>query len=195
MVRGGSFGISDVAGRRRALSNMVDERSGRGRSRAMRVVIQRVKRASVAVAREPDAADDEREVVGSIDAGYAALVGVAADDSEDIARAMGRKTALLRIMDDARGRIGGALDPAQHGVLAIPNFTLCADARKGRRPSFEGSAKGETAQRLFDAFCDGVRTEGVRCATGEFGADMLVVIANDGPVTIVLDSRELSIGA
>lgn len=150
----------------------------------MRVVLQRVRRGQVTV---------EGAVVGAIDAGFVALVGVTHSDTAAEADLLARKTAGLRVFDDPDGRMNlSALDVGA-GVLVISQFTLYADARRGRRPGFTDAARPETAAPLVERYADRLRAEGItRVENGLFGAMMLVEIHNDGPVTIILDSDDFA---
>lgn len=144
----------------------------------MRVVIQRVTRASVSV---------EDQVIGAIGPGLVILLGVAHGDGEAEARWLADKIVNLRIFRDEDGKFNlSALDVGGE-ALVISQFTLLGDARRGRRPGFTDAAPPEVAEPLVDLFADLVRQQGVRVATGRFGAHMLVEIHNDGPVTLVLD--------
>lgn len=145
----------------------------------MRAVIQRVRRASVSIA------DQE---VARIERGIVALVGIAPTDSARDAEWIAQKIVGLRIFDDVSGRMNRSLVDASGALLAVSQFTLLADCRKGRRPSFVGAASPDVAQPLFDHFVCVVRACGVVTETGRFGADMQVELVNDGPATIVLDS-------
>jgi D-tyrosyl-tRNA(Tyr) deacylase len=149
----------------------------------LRVILQRVRRGSVTV---------DGKIVGSIEAGFVALVGVTHGDTAAEADLLAKKTANLRVFEDAEGKMNlSALDVGA-GVLVISQFTLYADARKGRRPSFTDAARPEAAAPLVDAYADRLRAEGItRVEHGIFGAMMLVEIHNDGPVTIILDSDEM----
>jgi D-tyrosyl-tRNA(Tyr) deacylase len=146
----------------------------------MRAVIQRVTRASVAV---------DGRVTGAIERGFLALVGVAVDDTESDADTLAQKIAGLRVFDDAAGAMN--LAPADVGgaVLVVSQFTLLGDVRKGRRPSFIAAARGELAERLYERVATGLRAAGLPVQTGLFGADMAVELVNDGPVTILLDTK------
>ena len=144
----------------------------------MRVVLQRVKRASVTV---------EGETVSEIGAGLLLLVGVAEGDESSEADWLAAKIAGLRIMADGEGKMNRSVVDAGGEVLAVSQFTLLADTRRGKRPSFVGAAPPEEAEPLFDYFCERLRAEGPRVATGRFGAMMDVALVNDGPVTIVLE--------
>ncbi len=147
----------------------------------MRAVIQRVSRASV---RSGD------EVLGTIGNGMLVLLGVAAGDEEEDAAYIAGKISRLRIFADAEGRMNLSLPQAGGDVLLVSQFTLLADARKGNRPSFSGAADPVNAERLYLDVADRLRREGIRVETGSFGAMMSVELVNEGPVTIILDSRE-----
>ena len=145
----------------------------------MRVVLQRVKNASVAVGGER---------ISEIGPGLLLLVGVAAGDGEDEADWLAKKVAGLCVVADEEGRMNRSVVESGGGILAVSQFTLLGDARKGRRPSFVGAAPPEVAEPLFDLFCEKLRENGVRAVeTGRFGAMMDVALVNDGPVTIVLE--------
>jgi D-tyrosyl-tRNA(Tyr) deacylase len=145
----------------------------------LRIVLQRVREASVTVAGER---------ISSIGPGLLLLVGVAQGDGEPQADWLAEKTAELRIMADEEGKMNRSVKDAGGAVLAVSQFTLLADTRKGRRPSFVGAAAPEEAVRLFDYFCARLLTAGVhRVDKGRFGAMMDVSLINDGPVTIVLE--------
>ncbi len=145
----------------------------------MRVVLQRVKSASVTV---------EGETISAIGAGLLLLVGIAQGDGEAEADWLAAKVAGLRVMGDDEGKMNRSVTDAGGAVLAVSQFTLLADTRKGKRPSFVGAALPEEAERLFDFFCQRLRAAGVdRVETGRFGAMMEVALVNDGPVTIVLE--------
>ena len=148
----------------------------------MRAVLQRVTSAAVTV---------DGETVGAIGPGLVVLLGVARDDGPEEARRLAAKTAELRIFADDEGRFSRSLVEAGGEALAVSQFTLLADVRKGRRPSFVAAARPEAAAPLVDAFVDALRGQGVRVAAGRFGAHMLVALENDGPVTIVLDTADL----
>lgn len=148
----------------------------------MRAVIQRVSSASVEV---------DGSIVGTIQRGFLALVGVGRDDTDEDAAAIAAKIAGLRIFNDAAGDMNLALADVGGGVLAVSQFTLHGDARKGRRPSFIDAAPGEVAKPLFERVVAFLRREGLEVATGVFGAQMRVSLVNEGPVTVLLDSRKL----
>jgi D-aminoacyl-tRNA deacylase len=145
----------------------------------LRIVLQRVKEASVTVAGEK---------VSDIGPGLLLLVGVADGDREPEADWLAEKTAGLRIMPDEDGKMNLSVRDTGGAVLAVSQFTLLADTRKGKRPSFVKAAPPEEATRLFDYFCEQLHTAGVaEVETGRFGAMMDVHLVNDGPVTIVLE--------
>src|SRR3979411_2639667 len=146
----------------------------------MRAVVQRVTRASVGVA---------DEVAGAIDRGFLVLVGVSVDDDESDADALASKIAGLRVFDDANGAMNLALADVGGAVLVVSQFTLLGDVRKGRRPSFIAAAGGEQAQRLYERVAARLRESALHVETGVFGADMAVELVNDGPVTILLDTK------
>jgi D-tyrosyl-tRNA(Tyr) deacylase len=145
----------------------------------VRIVLQRVKSASVTVGGER---------ISEIGAGLLLLVGVAQGDGEAEADWLAKKIAGLRIFNDESGKMNLSLKDVGGEVLAVSQFTLLADTRKGKRPSFVGAAPPEEAERLFDYFCERLREAGVGSVkTGSFGAMMDVALVNDGPVTIVLE--------
>lgn len=144
----------------------------------MRVVVQRVAGAAVAV-------DGDR--VGSIDTGLLALLGVADGDGPDDVDVLVDKLVGLRVFPDDEGRMNRSVAEAGGSVLLVSQFTLLADVRRGRRPSFTGAADPAVAEPLVDRAAERIRAAGVPCATGTFGAAMEVSLVNDGPVTIVLD--------
>ena len=148
----------------------------------MRAVVQRVTRASVTVA---------DECVAAIERGLLALVGVAVDDDERDADALAAKIGGLRIFDDAAGAMNLGTAEAGGAILLVSQFTLLGDARKGRRPSFIAAARGEPAETLYERVAARLREEGLPVATGLFGADMAVELVNDGPVTILLDTKRV----
>ena len=153
----------------------------------MKAVVQRVADASVTV---------DGVAKGRIKAGLLAYLGVAHDDSETDAVWLAEKIVHLRIFEDTDGKMNLSLkdiiaNGADAGILAVSQFTLLADARKGRRPSWNGAAPPETAKKLYEYFMAKIREQGVTCESGEFQAHMKVTYTNDGPVTIILDSKEI----
>ena len=145
----------------------------------MRIVLQRVREASVTVGGER---------ISAIGPGLLLLVGVAHADGEAEAGWLAEKISGLRIMRDADGKMNLSVRDTGGAVLAVSQFTLLADTRKGKRPSFVGAAPPEEAEQLFDYFCERLRAAGVGSVeTGSFGAMMDVALVNDGPVTIVLE--------
>jgi D-tyrosyl-tRNA(Tyr) deacylase len=148
----------------------------------MRAVVQRVSRGEVRVDGQP---------VGAVGRGLVVLLGVARDDGEADARAMADKLAGLRVFEDAAGKMNLALAEAGGGLLVISQFTLLGDARKGNRPGFTDAAPPEAADALYQRTCALLREKGLPVATGIFRADMAVELVNEGPVTILLDTRKL----
>jgi D-tyrosyl-tRNA(Tyr) deacylase len=146
----------------------------------VRAVVQRVSEASVAVA---------GAVVGSIGPGLCVLVGIARGDSVADAEWLATKVVELRIFEDAEGKMNRSLLDAGGALLAVSQFTLLGDAQKGRRPAFTAAAPPEEAQPLYERFCALCRERGVRVEQGVFRATMQVRIVNEGPVTLLLDSR------
>jgi D-tyrosyl-tRNA(Tyr) deacylase len=144
----------------------------------MRAVVQRVSRASVTV---------EGRVVGAIGPGLAILVGVRVGDTESEAQWLASKIATLRIFDDEAGKLNRSVLEIKGSALVVSQFTLYADARKGRRPSYDQAAPPDVAEPLVRCFAERLEAEGVPVQTGAFRAHMLVEIHNDGPVTILLE--------
>ncbi len=150
-------------------------------SSAVRAVVQRVAAASVRVA---------GETKGAIGSGLVVLLGVQVGDSEADASALADKVLNLRIFPDEAGQMNRSVRDARGGILVVSQFTLLGDARKGRRPSFIDAARPEEADRLYGRFVDELRPSGLQIATGVFRAMMDVALVNQGPVTILLDSRK-----
>ena len=148
----------------------------------MRAVVQRAARAQVRV---------EDEIVGSIGAGLVVFIGVGVDDGEEDAVALAAKIAGLRIFRDDAGNMNRDVREAGGAVLAISQFTLHGDVRKGRRPSFITAARPEVAEPLYERVVRELRAQGLETATGRFGATMAVELVNDGPVTILLDTKRV----
>jgi len=147
----------------------------------MRAVLQRVSQGQVSI---------DGNVVGSIGRGFVVLLGVAKDDTEKDAAYLADKTLGLRVFADDAGKMNLALKQVGGELLVISQFTLLADTESGRRPSFVRAAPPEEAKRLYEHFLALVRLAGAKVETGEFGAMMAVSLVNDGPVTIILDSRK-----
>ena len=145
----------------------------------VRLLLQRVSRASVRI---------DGAVVGDIAHGLLALVGVGHEDTQEVALSLARKTVELRIFEDEEGRTNRSLAEVEGSLLAVSQFTLYADTRKGRRPSFLDAAPPELGSRLYEAYADAVASLGIPVARGVFGADMAVELVNEGPFTIWLDS-------
>lgn len=148
----------------------------------MRLVIQRVLESSVCV---------DGNVVGSIGPGFMVLCGVEDGDTAEDVRYCIDKTVNLRIFEDEAGKMNRSILDAGGEILAISQFTLHGDVRHGRRPSFIRAARPETAVPLYDAYCNGLREAGVHVETGIFQTDMKVSLINDGPVTLLIDSRKV----
>lgn len=148
----------------------------------MRAVVQRVSSASVAI---------DGETVGSIGRGYLVLLGVGHEDAREQADKLWGKLRGLRINDDAQGKTNLALADVDGSVLVVSQFTLYADCRRGRRPSFTAAGAPDRANELYEYFVSLVRADVERVATGRFGADMKVSLVNDGPFTVVLDTDDL----
>jgi D-tyrosyl-tRNA(Tyr) deacylase len=144
-------------------------------------VVQRVTQARVEVG---------GEVVGAIDRGFLVLLGVANGDTPADAAYLAEKTAGLRVFEDAAGKMNLALHEVGGAVLAVSQFTLLGDCRKGRRPGFTDAAPPELADRLYNEYVAALRAAGLKVATGVFRAEMQVHLSNDGPVTLLLDSRK-----
>lgn len=150
----------------------------------MRAVIQRVTKARVEVG---------KETVGEIGPGLLILLGVTHSDGEAQARLLARKTAGLRIFTDEQDKMNRSVLDTGGSALVVSQFTLYADCRRGRRPSFTEAAKPDEADRLYRYYVEQLCREGIRrVETGVFGADMKVSLLNDGPVTILLDTKELT---
>ncbi|HSR69509.1 MAG TPA: D-aminoacyl-tRNA deacylase [Acidobacteriota bacterium] len=147
----------------------------------MRAVLQRVRRAQVSV---------DGEVTGKIGPGLLALVAVHRDDQQSDVSWMRRKLINLRFFDDAEGKLNLSLSQVGGKILAVSQFTLYGDCRKGNRPSYTRSAGPDKAQALYDQLVEDLRAGGVPVETGVFQASMQVELVNDGPVTLMLDSRQ-----
>lgn len=151
----------------------------------MRAVLQRVKSASVSI---------EGKTAGAIGPGFLVLLGVAPEDTQEECDFLLDKILGLRVFEDEAGKMNRSLCDRGGALLVVSQFTLYADCRRGRRPSFTGAARPETAVPLYERFLAGARQAGVPTECGEFGADMLVSLENDGPVTILLDTDEIMPG-
>jgi len=147
----------------------------------MRAVIQRVLRAEVLVA---------GELAGAIERGFVVLLGVAAGDTREDALYLAQKIVGLRVFEDDLGKMNRALTEVGGKMLVVSQFTLLGDCRKGRRPSFDSAARPELARELYQAFVEAVAAQGIKTATGRFQEHMLVELVNDGPVTLLVDSRK-----
>ncbi|MGA8878813.1 MAG: D-aminoacyl-tRNA deacylase [Candidatus Korobacteraceae bacterium] len=147
----------------------------------MRAVVQRVSRASVKVG---------DEITGEIETGLLVLLGVAHEDTEADADYLAEKIAGLRIFEDDAGKMNLSVVDVGGAVLAVSQFTLFGDVRRGKRPSFDAAARPELARRLYEYFVERVRGLGLRCETGRFQEMMQVELINSGPVTILIDSKK-----
>jgi D-tyrosyl-tRNA(Tyr) deacylase len=145
----------------------------------MRAVVQRVSRARVTV---------NGEIAGKIGLGLLVLLGIGQDDAEADAIYLAEKIAGLRVFEDAEGKMNRSVQEVGGSVLAVSQFTLYGDVRRGKRPSFDGAAPPEKARRLYEFFVEQIRAAGLRCETGRFQEMMQVELVNEGPVTILLDS-------
>jgi D-tyrosyl-tRNA(Tyr) deacylase len=148
----------------------------------VRVVLQRVSRASVRV---------EGELLGEIGLGFVLLAAAGAEDAPDEPQRLARKIADLRVFADDAGKMNRSINEVGGSVLLVSQFTLYADVRRGRRPSWTGSAEPAVAAERIEAFRQALDAEGLSVATGRFGAHMEVELVNDGPVTLLLDGAEL----
>lgn len=146
----------------------------------MRVVLQRVAHASVTV---------EEKVIGKIERGFLLLVGVTHDDAMEDMEYLVRKIVQMRIFEDEEGKLNRSIQDIGGEILSVSQFTLYADTKKGNRPSFSKAAPGDVALEMFEQFNGLLRDTGIPVETGQFGADMKVDLLNDGPVTILLDSK------
>ena len=147
----------------------------------MRVVIQRSKKASVSI---------NQEIVGAIDHGFVLLVGIGEEDTQEDVEYLVRKISKMRIFEDGEGKMNLSLADVGGEILSISQFTLHANTKKGNRPSFIEAAKPDRAVPLYDAFNQQLREQGFKVEVGQFGADMQVSLVNDGPVTILIDSKQ-----
>ncbi len=148
----------------------------------MKMVVQRVKEASCVI---------DNEVRSSINQGYMVLLGVSDDDNKEIADKMVKKLINLRIFEDDNGKTNLSIDKIKGEIMIISQFTLYANCKKGNRPSFIEAGSPDMANELYEYVIDKIKSEGIKVASGEFGADMKISLINDGPFTICLDSNEL----
>jgi len=147
----------------------------------MRAVIQRVSRARVSVA---------DQTIGEIGSGLLILLGVCTADTKADSNYLAEKISTLRIFEDEEGKMNRDVKETGGAVLAVSQFTLYGDVRRGRRPSFDAAARPQQARDLYEHFVQKIREQGLRCETGQFQAKMDVELINDGPVTILLDSQK-----
>ena len=148
----------------------------------MRAVLTRVKSASVTI---------DGEVVGKIGQGFLILLGVGPEDTEKECKYLAEKALGLRIFTDENDKMNLSVKDVGGSILAVSNFTLCADCKKGHRPSFSHAMEPVMANKLYEEFCGHISSAGIDVGKGVFGADMQVELVNDGPVTILLDSTKL----
>ncbi|WP_332631235.1 D-aminoacyl-tRNA deacylase [Halalkalibacter flavus] len=146
----------------------------------MKVVLQRTKKSSVSV---------NGEIVGQIESGLTLLVGITHEDKSEDVTYVADKIINLRIFEDVDGKMNHSLLDVRGQILSISQFTLYGDCKKGRRPNFMNAAKPDLAKELYDQFNDELRSKGIDVQTGEFGAMMEVSLVNDGPVTLIVESR------
>ena len=144
----------------------------------MKVVLQKVKKASVSV---------DNKIVGEIDKGYCLLVGVHKDSTRKDSKYLAKKIAEARLFEDENGKLNLGLKDVGGSILSVSQFTLYADTKKGKRPSFTSAARSEDANRLYEEFNEHLRVEGIKVETGIFQTMMEVNIVNDGPVTIIYE--------
>lgn len=147
----------------------------------MRLVVQRVKEASVTV---------ENNIIGQIETGILVLVGLSEDDTKEDIDVLVQKMINLRIFEDESGKMNLSLKEINGSVLSVSQFTLYGDVRKGRRPNFTKAARPDKANELYEYFNEQIMNEGISIETGQFGAMMDVQLINDGPVTIILESKD-----
>lgn len=147
----------------------------------MRAVVQRVKSASVSI---------EEKNVGQIEQGFMVLLGIHEEDTQEDVEYLVKKVSKARVFEDENGKMNLSIDAVHGSILSISQFTLYAETKKGNRPSFIKAARPETAVPLYEAFNQGLSQQGIDVVTGEFGADMQISLVNDGPVTIIYDTRE-----
>ena len=147
----------------------------------MKVVLQRVSQASVTI---------EEQVVGQINKGFLLLVGICDDDTETDLDYLVKKISQLRVFEDEAGKMNLALGQVNGAILSVSQFTLYASTKKGNRPSFTDAGQPDYAQKMYNLFNQKLAATGIAVETGEFGADMQVALVNDGPVTILFDTRD-----
>ncbi len=151
----------------------------------MRAVLQRVRSAAVTV---------DGDAIASISHGLVVLLGVAKDDSDADVSYMADKIPQLRIFSDEAGKMNRSIMDVQGELLMVSQFTLLGETHRGRRPGFEAAAQPDVAQRIYESAAHSIREQGVPVQTGKFGANMVVTLENDGPVTFVLDSHRRESG-
>lgn len=147
----------------------------------MKAVIQRVSQAKVTI---------DQTTVGEITHGFMILLGIHQEDNESDVEYLVRKISKLRVFEDHEGKMNQSIQEVAGSILSISQFTLYADTKKGNRPSFIEAARPEVAIPLYELFNEKLKSENIPVETGEFGADMQVALTNDGPVTIIIDTRQ-----
>jgi len=150
----------------------------------MRAIVQRVKYSSVEYLK------DEKTIKNEINKGFQVLIGITHDDTDKDVDYIVDKVTGLRVFEDDNEKMNLSLEDISGDILLVSQFTLYGDARKGKRPSFSDAARPEIAIPLYKQIIEKIKSKGIHCETGEFGADMQVTIVNDGPVTIMLDSKK-----
>lgn len=150
----------------------------------MRAIVQRVKYSSVEYIK------DEKSIKNHINKGFQVLLGITHDDTDQDVDYIVDKVTGLRVFEDENEKMNLSLQDISGDILLVSQFTLYGDARKGKRPSFSEAARPEVAIPLYEKIIEKIKLKGINCETGEFGADMQVTIVNDGPVTIMLDSKK-----
>lgn len=148
----------------------------------MRAVLQRVSEASVKV---------DNNIIGQIQKGFVVLLGIGKEDNEEDIKYICEKIINLRVFEDAQDKMNLSVLDVEGELLIISQFTIYGDCRKGRRPSFDTAAKVEEAKRLYEKFLEEIKNNGIKIEAGEFQADMKVSLVNDGPVTMLLDSKRM----
>lgn len=149
----------------------------------MKLILQRVLSSSVSI---------DTETVTSIGKGYLLLLGIEKDDDESMCKTLADKVSGLRVFEDEKGKMNLSVSDINGEVLVVSNFTICANCKRGRRPSFSNAKDSDAAKILYDKFCEQIQMNILKeVKKGVFGADMKIEIINDGPVTIILDSKEI----
>ncbi len=145
----------------------------------MKAVIQRVSSACVSV---------DEKICGKIEKGFLILLGIHENDTDEDAKYLAKKCSGMRIFEDNEGKMNLSVKDVGGSFLVVSNFTLYGDCRKGNRPSFTDAARPEKAEGLYEKFVEYIRDNGIACETGVFGADMMIELVNDGPITLIVES-------